>query len=63
MLCRRTQPVHALIVAAAVAGLGAPITTPGVTPSRPISLSNAVLHPHTAGNPVNIAERAIGWPL
>jgi hypothetical protein len=30
----RSQPVHALVVAASIAGLGAPISAPGSTPSR-----------------------------
>jgi len=44
MLFHRTQPVHPLVVAAAVAGLGAPITTPGTPPSRSRIFSEAIHH-------------------
>ena len=37
--------MHPLAVAAAVAGLGIPIATPGMTPSMHIPLSEPVYHP------------------
>jgi len=41
----RPQPVHALAVAASIAGLGAPISTPESTPRRHI-LSSGVTRRH-----------------
>ena len=45
----RTQSVHALVVAASVAGLGAPIPTSGSTPSRRILSSETIRRKHLNG--------------
>lgn len=44
MHLHRAQPAQALVVATSVAGLGIPVSNTGVTPSRPLSFSNAVHH-------------------
>ena len=45
----RSQPVHALTVAASIAGLGAPISTPESTPSRHILSSGITCRHHIHG--------------
>jgi hypothetical protein len=57
MLFHRTQPVHALVVATSVAGLGAPISTAGSAPSRHILSSRpSIIDPSMASNIVNTAS-------
>jgi len=46
---RRSQPVHALVVAASVAGLGTPISTPESTPRRHILLPGVTRRHHFHG--------------
>ena len=57
MFFHRTQPVHPLVVAASVAGLGAPISIPGSTPGKHV-LSSEVIRHHFHGEQYRQYRRA-----